>query len=185
MIHHSYSPDPLERRTKRQYIVAIFLPRQLERTISPIREKYDTDWNAIAPHITLVFPFETIQPINEISGRIKQEIEIHPRFEVELNSIGDFYPESPIIFWNVESSTALQELYCKMHTCLDLPLQFKNYKPHVTVAREISSHRLLFVKDKIVSYLPHEKFMVESIDLVAPVAESRWVSVRTFQLFEK
>ena len=58
----------------------------------------------------------------------------------------------------------------------------KSYQPHVTVAREISDHRVMLVKEKIVPYLPNESFVATAVDLVAPVAGQNWVSVRTFPL---
>ena len=55
-------------------------------------------------------------------------------------------------------------------------------KDGVTVAKEISQHRVMLVKDAIASYLSRERFEVDAIDLIAPLPERRWVSVRTFPL---
>jgi hypothetical protein len=52
----------------------------------------------------------------------------------------------------------------------------------VTVAKEISDHRVVLVKEKIVPYLGEESFEAETIDLIAPTANKQWVSVRTFTL---
>jgi hypothetical protein len=40
----------------------------------------------------------------------------------------------------------------------------------------------MFVKDRIVSYLPTEKFFAHKIDLIAPMMGNKWVSIRTFSL---
>ncbi len=76
----------------------------------------------------------------------------------------------------------LHDLYYKLYSDMSLPIPYKNYMPHVTIAREISNHRVVTIKDTVVSYLPNEKFIVSSIDLLTPLVNDRWVSVRTFNL---
>lgn len=178
----SYRLDPFDRRTLRQYAVVIFLPADLESIIMPIRERYDTDHNIISAHISLVFQFETSKSLNDLSS-ILLDIsgDTHP-LDIELKSIGDFYPNFPIIYWGVKPTPELSDLYGKLYKALEISSPHDKYLPHVTVAREISTHRVMLVKEKIVPYLPQERFRVEAIELVAPVADSSWVSVRTFPL---
>jgi hypothetical protein len=40
----------------------------------------------------------------------------------------------------------------------------------------------MLVKERIVANLPDERFQAQSVELVAPVADHKWVSVRTFPL---
>ena len=63
-----------------------------------------------------------------------------------------------------------------------LTRRLRQFVPHVTVAKEISDHRVVMVKERILPYLPDEHFYASSIDLVAPDAGDHWVSVRTFPL---
>jgi 2'-5' RNA ligase len=100
--------------------------------------------------------------------------------KIQLDSIGDFYPREPIIYWKVTNGEMLGRMYKRLYTRLELPLKFRELIPHVTVAREISHHRVVLVKDQIASYLPEESFEVKAVDLVSPVADHHWVSVRTF-----
>ncbi len=37
------------------YAVVILLPERLERTVIPLRERFDPLYNLISPHITLVY----------------------------------------------------------------------------------------------------------------------------------
>ncbi|MEE8577416.1 MAG: hypothetical protein V3T31_09190, partial [candidate division Zixibacteria bacterium] len=76
----------------------------------------------------------------------------------------------------------LKILFRDIYAALDLPLPYRLFTPHITVAREISEHRRMLVKERILPYLPQESFEVSAIDLVSPVAQNNWVSVRTFQL---
>jgi 2'-5' RNA ligase len=178
--YNFYSQDLRESHTR--YAVVVFLPQHLDEIIAPLRERYDPIYNLVASHITLVFPFESDRPLDELTGLIRAETARHEVIPVELESIGDFYPHSPIIYWRVRKNEALNELYYRLYSCLGLPLPYKQYQPHVTVAREISNHRVMLVKDKIVSYLPHERFIADKVDLITPLSGNRWVSVRTFPL---
>ncbi len=172
--------NPLSERRRNKYAVVVFLPQALHEIVAPLRERFDPLYNLVAPHITLVFPFETNRPLDELTNQIKSETENQKSFLVQLESIGDFYPDSPTVYWNVTRNDQLSELYYRLYVRLGMPIPKKQYLPHVTVAREISQHRLIVVKEELASYLPKEKFYAGSIDLVTPLVNDRWVSVRTF-----
>ncbi len=172
-----------EDRARNRYAVVILLPPHLDEVIASLREKYDPLYNAVASHVTLVFPFESERSLDEIAGIIKMVTDDQPAMPIELDSIGDYYPDNPVIYWKVKPNADLVKLYFRLYSDLGLPPPYREYQPHVTVAREISHHRVVFVKDKIVSYLPRERFMVRAVDLISPMVGNRWVSVRTFALY--
>ncbi len=171
-----------QNQRKRTYAIVVLLPQDLDELIYPIREKFDPDYNKVPGHVTVVFPFDSKASFNELSAVISYQLQSVQPFEIELDSIADFYPHSPIIYWQVKPCEALQKLYRNLHAELDLPIPFSNYLPHVTVAREISSHRVMLVKERILPGLPQEKFKVSSLDLIIPIVGERWVSARTFSL---
>jgi 2'-5' RNA ligase len=165
-----------------RFALVIFLPERIESAIAPLREKYDPDYAVISSHVTLVSPFETDKPINTITRIVRSELDSVQNLKIDLHSIGDFYPDFPIIYWGTKSSHALDVLYKSLYAQLEVSLPYKSFAPHVAVAREISDYRVMLVKDRIVGYLPDESFIARTVDLVAPVAGQNWVSVRTFPL---
>ena len=167
-------------RRRKTYAVVVYLPHALSDTIAPLREQFDPLYNLVAPHITVVFPFETNRPLSELTSLIKSETDLQKSFLIQLDTVGDFYPKSPTIYWNVKKNSNLSELYYRLHVCLGIPIPFKTYLPHVTIGREISHHRVIIVKEKIASYLADDKFFAGSVDLIAPLVDDKWVSVRTF-----
>jgi 2'-5' RNA ligase len=177
-----YSAGELTPDGGNNYAIVIFLPEHLCRMIEPIRERYDPDFPIVESHISLVFPFQSNRTFDEIAHVIRKTVENTPPIKVELSSIGDFYPGFPLIFWEVKRCAPLDEIYKTLYARLDLALPHKNFIPHVTVAKEISDHRVVLVKEKIVPYLGEESFEAETIDLIAPTANKQWVSVRTFTL---
>ncbi len=172
--------NSLSDRRRKTYAVVIFLPHGLSSIIAPLREQFDPLYNLVAPHITLVFPFETNRPLSDLTGCLKSETDRQRSFQIQLDTVGDFYPQSPCIYWNVKKNDHLSELYYRFHVALGIPIPFKTYLPHVTVAREISHHRVIIVKEKIASYLADDKFYAGSVDLITPLVDEKWVSVRTF-----
>ena len=180
VVIHSFSRSGYEESGQRQYAVVIYLPRPLEEIIAPLRERFDPEYNLISAHISLVFPFESARTLDELSEIVRAETEQLESLKIQLGSIGDFYPVAPIIFWHVKKSDVLLRLHKQLYARLGLPLPYKEFVPHVTVAKEISQHRVVLVKDEIASYLPDESFDVKALDLVSPVADDHWVSVRTF-----
>lgn len=171
----------MERRHNTYALVAI-LPPHLDELIMPLRERYDPLYVQLPSHITIVFPFEAEMDQDELVARIQSETVAQPAIAVETHSIGDFYPKYPVIYWSVKKNDQLSSLYYRINAKLEIPIPFKEYIPHITVAREISNHRVMLVKEKIAPYLPDEKFQVRALDLIAPVTGMRWVSIRTFPL---
>ena len=178
---HFIQQNLMERRHNTYALVAI-LPPHLDELIMPLRERYDPLYVQLPSHITVVFPFEAEMDQDELVSRIQSETVAQPAIVVETHSIGDFYPKYPVIYWSVKKNDQLSSLYYRINAKLEIPIPFKEYIPHITVAREISNHRVMLVKEKIAPYLPDEKFQVRALDLIAPVTGMRWVSIRTFPL---
>lgn len=179
MEEEQYHVEAFNRRHSQEYAVVIFLPPELDALVAPHRERYDPACNKIGAHISLVFPFTTALTLDELAWVVAQEVRKIGSLKVTLSSIGDFYPQFPIIYWGVKNDPAFNSLYKSLYARLDLPLPHKQFIPHVTVAKEISPHRVMLVKERIVPYLPDEEFWAKAVDLVSMVS-GHWVSVRTF-----
>jgi len=164
------------------YAIVIYLPSELDQVIGSLRERFDPDYDLISAHMTLVFPFDTTRTLAELSQIISPIVQQSGPLKIQLGSIGDFYPDTPIIYWCAKSNPELNRLYKRLYAELDLPLPHREFIPHVTVAKEISRHRVVLVKDEVASYLSDETVEVKAVDLVSPVAEGHWVSVRTFPI---
>jgi len=183
MLYGYRQEEPAPQGKIRMAVVA-FLPDSLNAIVARLREKYDPDYAIVAPHITIVSPFETDRPVAEVADTVSRIIQTCPSLELKFDTLEDYYPTCPLICWAIKKCEELTSLYIELHTALDIPLPYKGFYPHLTVAREISDHRLIFVKEKIAPYMPEESVKLEEVDLVAPIARSNWVSVRTFFLAE-
>lgn len=177
-----YHSADLSKTEMNYFAVAVLLPDHLDRVIAPLRAQFDPDHAVIQAHVSVVFPFATRRSIHEVTDAMEGVVRLVPSLRVDLNSIGDFYPDFPLIYWEVKRNPLLDELYKSLYAKLDLALPYKTFCPHVAVAREISQHRVVLVKEQVVPYLFEESFMAPAIDLISPAVSRNWVSVRTFPL---
>lgn len=182
MYRNFYQRQNIENRRQHLYALVMYLPEELDRIIAPVREKFDPLHSLVASHISVVFPFDSTHSIEELTAIVQTEIKDETEIPITMGSILDFYPRSPIISWKVENSERVTSLYYRLHSRLGLAVPFKDFQPHVTVAREISPHRVMMVKEQVVPYLPSESFLAGKLDLITPLDDQKWVSVRTFQL---
>lgn len=176
--HNQYFAD----RRQNKYAIVLFLPQQLNAIIAPLREKFDPIYQLVDSHVTIVFPFESSARPDQLATIIKAETDNQTPVEIKLNALGDFYPRHPIIYLGTCENECLSRLYYRLSAGLGLTPPHKEYTPHVTIAREISAHRVMLVKEELVSYIPEERFVAERIDLITTLSDDRWVSVRTFPL---
>lgn len=181
-MQYGYRQVHIEGHELTRYAIVTFLPDSLETLVRPIRERFDPDYSLVSGSLILVAPFDTDRSLDELSGIIRRETAGITSPEIQFDRLGDAYPEAPLIYWQIKPNDTIDRLYKNLYARLDLALPYKGFSPHVTVAREISEHRVMLVKERIYPYLPEESFVPRAVDLIAPVAGETWVSVRTFPL---
>ncbi|WP_432666870.1 2'-5' RNA ligase family protein [Wukongibacter baidiensis] len=119
--------------------ILIFTEFENTEKIKELREKYDPVVDKVAPHITLVFPFESDIKADKIREHIEKNIKGIDHFEIKLQGItgeSDNY-----LFLNViKGKDELSELHNRLYT--DILEEFKpdflksvKFKPHLTVGK--------------------------------------------------
>ena len=105
--------------------------------IENIRAKYDPLATCIAPHITLVFPFESDLSTEDLKMHFKRQIKGIKKFSLQLWGItGDF--RAGYLFLNVKKGNdAVIELHDRLYQDVLANFLFKKvtYSPHLTVGR--------------------------------------------------
>lgn len=107
--------------------------------INLLRKKYDPAVNNVAPHITLVFPFESNIAASDIKKHIENNIQGIKPFKVKLQGISA--ESKNYLFLNViNGKEELTKLHNKLYT--DILDEFKpkflnttEFKPHLTVGK--------------------------------------------------
>lgn len=126
--------------------------------INGIRDKYDPLSSYIAPHITIVFPFDSDIHLEDLKLHLNNAMKGLKKFPVVLNEItGDF--RDGYLFLNVKKGNDnIIELHDRLYTGILSPYLIKKmtYGPHLTVG--VLSEQIDF--DNAIDQLSnnHEKF---------------------------
>jgi 2'-5' RNA ligase len=105
--------------------------------LQAVRERFDPLAGYIAPHITLVFPFESALSTEELRIHMARALKRVKRFPVQLSGItGDF--RDGYLFLNVKRGTdPIIDLHDRLYQGVLEPFLFRKvtYCPHITVGR--------------------------------------------------
>ena len=105
--------------------------------IQAVRERFDPLAGYIAPHITLVFPFESALSTEELREHMSHALKGVKRFSVQLCGItGDF--REGYLFLNVKrGNDPIIDLHDRLYQGALEPFLFRKvtYCPHITVGR--------------------------------------------------
>jgi 2'-5' RNA ligase len=105
--------------------------------IKSIREKYDPLADCIAPHITIVFPFDSDIATDDLKLHLNKALKGIKKFNVQLKDFtGDF--RDGYLFLNVKKGNDnIIELHDKLYSGILESFLFRKvtYCPHLTVGR--------------------------------------------------
>ena len=117
--------------------IVLFPKFQNMDAIRNIRERFDPLASYIAPHITIVFPFESALSTAELDAHMRRALAGVKRFAVRLQGItGDF--RDGYLFLNVKKGNdAIIALHDLLYRDALEPFLFRKvtYCPHITVGR--------------------------------------------------
>lgn len=109
--------------------------------IHAIREKYDPAANKVAPHITLVFPFESSIRKSDLKEHMIKVLSNVKPFKVTLSGITGDELFGKFLFLNVKrGKKAITDLHKRLYTGIlkeFLPVWIENgpFLPHMTVGK--------------------------------------------------
>ncbi len=141
-------------------------------TINNIRGKYDPLANYIAPHITIVFPFESDFTTHELKEHFNRSLKGIKKFNIMLNNITGDYRDG-YLFLNVKKGNDnIIELHDKLYSGLLEKFLFRKvtYCPHLTVGKIFDQKEFDDAVDELnchneIYETVIDKVFVENIDL--------------------
>jgi 2'-5' RNA ligase len=106
-------------------------------TIQTMRQKFDPLANYIAPHITLVFPFESDWSTQEIGDHVRRAINGVKRFAVQLGGFTGDQPDGYLFLRVKKGNDEIIDLHDRLYSGALQPFLYRKilYCPHVTVGR--------------------------------------------------
>lgn len=117
--------------------IVLFPKFSNSETIQAVRERFDPLANYIAPHITLVFPFESAFSTEKLKAHLRHTLAGMKQFTVNLNGVtGDF--RDGYLFLNVkQGNDSIIDLHDRLYSGELEPFLLRKvtYCPHITVGR--------------------------------------------------
>ena len=132
--------------------------------IQNIRQQYDPLANRIAPHVTLVFPFESEISSNELRQHVKHSLDGFKSFGLCLQEISQ--EEENYLFLNpIEGQKQIINIHDRLYSgILKRFLSRKRpYNPHITVGRLRDLSATQAAMDKLKSFNHEFKTQVNTI----------------------
>ncbi|MGL5820944.1 MAG: 2'-5' RNA ligase family protein [Sarcina sp.] len=123
--------------------------------INKIRRKYDPVEALVAPHITLVFPFESDLTEEEIKVHVENAIKDIKPFDIELQGIVSTESFDNLMFLDVKKGNEeLEKLHESLYTGILQKYRPKwlansRFKAHMTVGKVAKRYDLLKVLSKL------------------------------------
>ena len=151
--------------------IVLFPKFQNLDAIQSIRQRFDPLAKYIAPHLTIVFPFESALSTEELSAHLSNALTGLKKFDVRLQGItGDF--RDGYLFLNVKrGNDAIAELHDRLYTGVLEQFLFRKvtYCPHITVGRIEEQSSFDSTLDALVSFNASfeaviDRVYVENID---------------------
>ncbi|WP_459502756.1 2'-5' RNA ligase family protein [Bacillus sp. C1] len=143
--------------------------------IEAIRKQHDPLFRFIQPHITLVFPFESIISNDELRAYITQTVQgIHP-VEIEFSDCISY--EGEYLFLRIEKGKEqVRELHDKLYKGLLAEFLRSDilYIPHVTVGRKENEKQAIEIVEKMPKLSTRLRCVVEkvSVERIGEAGES-------------
>lgn len=141
--------------------------------INEIREKYDPLAKYIAPHITIVFPFDSDMSTEDLKVHLHNELKGIKKFNVQLRAFtGDF--RDGYLFLNVKKGNDnIIELHDRLYSGILDSFLFRKitYCPHLTVGRLDQQIEFDIALDELSHYdevfeTLIDKIYIENIDII-------------------
>jgi 2'-5' RNA ligase len=139
--------------------------------IKHIREKYDPLANSIAPHITIVFPFDSAISTVELKKHLNEKLKGMKKFSIQLKDVtGDF--RDGYLFLNVKKGNdSIIELHDKLYSEILESFLYRKltYCPHLTIGRVYGQVEFDKAMDELICFNESfeaiiDKIYVETID---------------------
>eukprot|EP01040_Poterioochromonas_malhamensis_P009230 gene9230-10019_t len=123
--------------------LVIIIPEEFHDMINRLRSQYDHAYPRWMPHMTLYYPFVSIEQFPEIANRLQTALRGFGNISINLNKISFFSQKGKsTLHLAPQDDTRLQELFQLIHqTIPEVPLARAQYKPHATIGQCDSGDR--------------------------------------------
>lgn len=169
------------------YMIVAPIPEDLATMVQPYRLKYDTMANYVAPHITVVTPFQFSDSVEDLIDHLKDVGETHAPIKISL--VGwDIYQQQnlfqlrlPIIAGRVEFAALRNHLFSGPLS--HLTASQKSYWPNIPMGEFKTEAEVDRAKQHLKRFEPQYIFRVTYLNLLHQLEPAQpWQTKKKFGL---
>ena len=162
--------------------LALIPSKALQDEVNAYRKRYDSHYATIMPHITVKGHFTIDDSEYEaVKEDIKKRIEGSPAIDVHATKASTFAPTNNVIYFKVEKTDALQQLFDKFNTEDFYGKAEHPFVPHFTIAQGLTSQEFEDIYGQLKLAGIDYKETIEELSLVKyNDADEKWEVEETF-----
>jgi 2'-5' RNA ligase len=153
-------------------------------SIDRFRSQYDPLGNAIAPHVTLVFPFHSRLTLDQLTAHVQKIVRAWPAFPVVMN--GTWTAQNEFVGVGAQvGKDALIEMHDRLYRgplAEFLRPEF-DYEPHITLARAAQPNQFdALVRNVTPVVRESYRDLMRSVTIITLESEKEWSRDREIAL---
>jgi 2'-5' RNA ligase len=167
--------------TRRGRIVGIVLPvpHKLSRLADRIRRPYDSNFQRIGPHVTVLPPREVHLSRREVIDAATRVALRFRAFPISLGAIRTFHPVMPVVFASLRAGrNELERLHRRLSRGSLKGEEAFPYVPHLTLGQRLDSARLLRALDlsrRLFAQAGEKRWLADRLVVVERLSEDLWL----------
>lgn len=167
--------------SRRSRIVGIVLPvpERLSRLADRVRRPYDSNFERIGPHVTVLPPREVHLSRREVIDAATQVARRTRSFPISLGAIRTFRPVMPVVFASLRAGREELE---RMHRRLSRGSlhgeEIFPYVPHLTLGQKLDSKRLvraMGLARRVFARAGEKRWLADRLIVVERLSENVWL----------
>ncbi|PSL50891.1 2'-5' RNA ligase [Salsuginibacillus halophilus] len=170
------------------YGIACFPSKTIQDMANTFRKRYDSRYELIPPHLTLMEPFELSPGEEEEAVQTMREIgKSIPPYPLHVYKVDSFHPKENKIFLKVDRHQHLQKLHQDLHQSWlgDRILTQKEFTPHITLCQDLRDDEHFDVLDQLKMTMTEETAYVDRMQLFYQLDNEAWTVYETIHLTGK
>ncbi|MFB5661430.1 2'-5' RNA ligase family protein [Alteribacillus sp. HJP-4] len=166
-----------------KYGVAFFPSKEIQDLANSYRMRYDTHYSWIPPHITLRYPFEASESIEETITNIQEIAAAAAPFPMTIYKADTFHPKENKIFFKIKPNETLMNLYSALNDEPKTSLGKQHeFTPHLTIAQDLTDDEHFDVLGRLQMKDIHHEEIIDRIQLLYQLDNGSWTVYETFRL---
>ncbi|AVK63608.1 hypothetical protein C5Z26_05585 [Lactobacillus sp. CBA3606] len=136
--------------------------------VQRIRQKYDSLYAHVRPHISLIFPFESESENGLIFDSLCEVSHDVPAFSIDISKVSGDYENGYVWLEIGKSKNKISSLHRSLYDCSIFSaheLRYKKYVPHITIAQGLTPEKAVELADELNKQIGNVSADVKSISV--------------------